>query len=281
MLYSFVRDESTSQRTQSVKNNCFISHIYCLLAAILFLVVCCVFIWKFVLPTGEFVVITIAAGLAVLWALFGLAGFVLGCMPMKKIFLIGVLILMILLFLAWIFLLVNVILTPCFYDKCHYKKGSESNSSCGGSSNSHVSSKSTCNNEFLECERHYYKKFAWALALLIWLFLDIFILRLAAIHYQLRDYYSAKYSQYAGQESWDKMGCNNGGTNFSGCETPLPQYCNAPPPASVYRQQGECNQPTTNMYRGSCGAIPGSVYSQSIVGIRNIRMSDADSVIVS
>ena len=303
MLFSFVRNDCTSQRTESIKNNCFISLIYILISSLLFLIVNCVFTWKFVQPVGEFIVITIVSAFVTIWAFVGLACFFFGWRLIKKIFFFMLPVLLCLLMLSWFFLLANLLITPRFYDKCGYNRNSCNSTGSDSTSNStsHLSNKSTSplssySNQFLECERHYYKKFAWALTFVFWLFLDIFFFRIFAAHYLLRDYYATKYSQYHGDGPWDRMSAHKGMSNYPNGETPI--FANNPPPNSIYRHSDginsggnicrgsnatvqECGQSISSLYRSTNTVLQGSCYSQNYGGIRNIRMSDADSIIVS
>ena len=152
MLYSFDRNSGNSQYNASIRNNATMSYLYLFIITILFLVVNCVFTWKFVRPDGEFAVIIVISGLFLLWVIFGIVVFVLGFKSLKKIFIYGLFLLQLLMILAWIFLLVNLIQTPCFYDKCFRNHGSHS--SRDHSTRNHHS------NSYLECERHFYRRWA-------------------------------------------------------------------------------------------------------------------------
>lgn len=255
MLYSFPRNSNNVQHNSSVRNSACLGFIYLLVATILFLVVSCVFTWKFVRPDGEFTVIVVIASLAVGWVLFGLVAFLLGIGTLKKIFIYGLFLIQLLMMLAWIFMLANLILMPRFYDKCYKHHGTSSGT------NRHHSS------EYLECERHYYKKWAWALAWVIWVFLDLFLFRFFVIHYLLREYYADKYSRELRGEKID--GCS---PEFNvGCP---PNY-----PSSIQRPLIRSDVPICNQPLNDCCTLPPN--PQCSGAVRNFRMSDADSVIVS
>lgn len=266
MLYSFPRNNSNVQHNSSVRNSATLGYLYLLIATILFLVVSCVFTWKFVRPDGEFAVIVAIAGLAVLWLVFGIVVFMLGARTLKKIFIYGLFLIQLLMILAWIFMLVNLIQTPRFYDKCCKRHGSRSGSGSGGHHHDHHSS------SYLECERYYYKKWAWALAWVIWIFLDIFLFRFFVIHYLLKEYYSDKYSR---ELQGGEKGCGSSPEFDLGCN---PTYC---PPTQQPLMRSEMpvsGQPLINCCNGPACTINSQFPSSAV---RSYRMSDVDSIIVS
>ena len=252
-----------------------------LLATIVFLAVNCAFVWRFVKPTGEYVVITVFSGLAVLLAIFGLFSYILGVRMLKLIFLIAMPIMQIMLIIAFVFLLANLLVTPRYYDKCHYERGNSSSSTGSGSG----SRPGTGPHEYLECERFYYKTFAWALAFIIWLNIDLLILRSLGYHYQLREYYAMRYSECAKEYE----GTGNGRARDNYCMGNPSQYACNDRAGCVDGAGGigdrwsgaACN--SSVLYRTSNCNIPASVYSMNCNGtaVRSIRMSDADSIIVS
>ncbi len=97
---------------------------------------------------------------------------------------------------------------------------------------------------YLECERYYYKKWAWALAWVIWIFLDIFLFRFFVIHYLLKEYYSDKYSR---ELQGGEKGCGGSPEFDLGCN---PTYC---PPTQQPLMRSEMpvsGQPLVNCCNG-------------------------------
>lgn len=79
---------------------------------------------------------------------------------------------MILEFIAWFFLLANIIVYPAYHNDC--KKN------CEG---------------IVVCCRHYHSKYAWAVVFAAWTFIHYFIFQFAAFHYMLREYYGRLYTK--------------------------------------------------------------------------------------